>query len=1266
MATKPGFLMTGWRAAIISSSLAVIALSVWCLAQGITTVFMHLYYIPLILIAYHYRKRGLILCALLCLLYLTLVIIFDPDNPATIEGAFIRVLVFIAISVLVAYLAENLVTVRDRLVSVADIQQGIVQNANVWLMVLDKAGRILEWNRAAEEISGYAAIDVVGKNTLWKRLYPKAEYRKEITGKIAWIISQHKYLENLTTTITAKDGMEKIILWNTRELPGTPGESPRYIAIGIDITERTSAEKAVRASEAKILLLLNSAAEAIYGLDMQGNCTFCNNACLRVLGYHRQEELLGKNMHRQIHAKHADGSTFPVEECRIFQAFQNGEGTHADDEVLWRADGTSFPAEYWSYPQRYEGNVVGAVVTFMDITDRKRMEGALRTSEAKYRSLFENMLEGMAYCLMIYDDQGSPVDWVYLTVNRSFERLTGLVGVEGKRVLDVIPDIRTLTPEIFDTYGRVAKTGNPETFEIDFKPLNIWMRISAFCPEKGYFVAVFEDITERRASEDRIQALLRAQEAQVRIINTSPAVAFLWRAEENWPVEMLSENITQFGYTRDDFISGKILYSAIIHPDDIGRVGSEVEYNSSHHIDEFTQEYRIYGKDRTRYWVSDYTHIRRDTSGKITHYEGIVLDITSQKQAEENLRESEQRKAAMIAAMPDLLFILSRDGTYLDVQAADTGLLAIPVDQIIGRTIFDPDFDTTAAQVIHQAILAAIETGTLQQVEYKLVVPVGVAWFEARLVRLSDDKVLGVVRDITRIRAAEGALRESRQLFSDIISFLPDPTYVIDREGKVIAWNRALEELSGIPAGAMLGKGDFEYSIWQYGKRRPALINLVQDPDQDAARMNYLKIRREGTSVVAETQVTLQSGRRVVLSLVASPLYDGKGTITGAIESMRDITQIKETEAELARLNENLETIIHERTRSLQEEVAQRMRAENDVQAALDYTRSVIEANPDLMSVLDLEGKILDVNTVGETLTGIPTDQLIGTPYFRYLEDDGTLYTAFSRHLETGWTENVIRIRRTDGHLTPLSVHATMIKGTGTTPDRIIVSGHDITRQKSDEAAIQASLDEKVLLLREIHHRVKNNLQIIISLTNLQMRTIENPEMKQILAETRNRVRAMSLVHERLYMSENLSSIDLADYTKFLASQLFSFYGVDHLRVALQMDIEKILLDIDTAIPLGLILNELISNVLKHAFPHGGKGTLSISGHVERDMLTLTVKDDGVGMPETYNWKESDSLGLRLINSLVDQVGGTIERGTGEGTMFIITFHRKTTRGNTP
>jgi PAS domain S-box-containing protein len=153
---------------------------------------------------------------------------------------------------------------------------------------------------------------------------------------------------------------------------------------------RKRMEAALQDSEERVRLLLDSTAEAIYGIDLKGNCTFANRASQRMLGYEKAEQLLGQNMHDLLHHTRVDGSPYPVAECHIFRAFRKGEGTHVDDEVLWRADGTSFPAEYWSYPVRRKGEVVGAVVTFLDISERKHAEDVLRTSEERFRIAAEN------------------------------------------------------------------------------------------------------------------------------------------------------------------------------------------------------------------------------------------------------------------------------------------------------------------------------------------------------------------------------------------------------------------------------------------------------------------------------------------------------------------------------------------------------------------------------------------------------------------------------------------------------------------------------------------------------------------------------------------------------------------------------------------------------------------------------------------------------------------------------------------------------------
>ena len=154
---------------------------------------------------------------------------------------------------------------------------------------------------------------------------------------------------------------------------------------------RTPAKAWIEAEE--LARILDSTAEAIFGLDMQGNCTFCNSACLRFLGYQDPVELIGKKMHTLMHHSRPDGTPYPSEECRIYLAFRRGEGSHVDDEVVWRADGTSFPVEYWSYPIHRDNHLMGAVVTFVDITERRGAQHALQQSEEMFRQLAENIRE---------------------------------------------------------------------------------------------------------------------------------------------------------------------------------------------------------------------------------------------------------------------------------------------------------------------------------------------------------------------------------------------------------------------------------------------------------------------------------------------------------------------------------------------------------------------------------------------------------------------------------------------------------------------------------------------------------------------------------------------------------------------------------------------------------------------------------------------------------------------------------------------------------
>jgi two-component sensor histidine kinase len=215
----------------------------------------------------------------------------------------------------------------------------------------------------------------------------------------------------------------------------------------------------------------------------------------------------------------------------------------------------------------------------------------------------------------------------------------------------------------------------------------------------------------------------------------------------------------------------------------------------------------------------------------------------------------------------------------------------------------------------------------------------------------------------------------------------------------------------------------------------------------------------------------------------------------------------------------------------------------------------------------------------------------------------------------------------------------------------------DITNRQQAEEQIRASLQEKEVLLKEIHHRVKNNLQIISSLLNLQSQYITAPQAHQMLIDSQNRVKSMALIHEILFRSRDLTKIDFEEYIKTISVQIFRSYGAYSRKIGLEVHVRDIILDVDTAIPCGLIVTELVSNSLKHAFIDGREGTIYVKlSSDSTGKLTLLVRDNGIGMPSHVNLQHPDSLGLKLVGALVNQLAGKVEMDHSVGTTFMITF----------
>jgi PAS domain S-box-containing protein len=348
---------------------------------------------------------------------------------------------------------------------------------------------------------------------------------------------------------------------------------------------------------------------------------------------------------------------------------------------------------------------------------------------------------------------------------------------------------------------------------------------------------------------------------------------------------------------------------------------------------------------------------------------------------------------------------------------------------------------------------------------------------------------------------------------------------------------------------------------------------------------------------------------------------------------------------------------------------------------AEEKTRVIVESAFDAIVTIDSKGVITTWNPQAEQVFGWKTEEAIGRDVAELIIP-GEFREAHKRGMEDFLLTGKGRILNQqmeiyalnrDGETLPVELtvsHAKTDEG-----DIFIAVIRDITERKEAEEQIRASLHEKEVLLREIHHRVKNNMQVISSLLRLQAGKIKSPDDIELLNESQNRIKSMALVHEKLYKSRDLARIDFNEYIRDLVRGLYRAYGVNTEKVKLRIDVSDIWLGVDAAIPCGLIINELISNALKYAFPGRREGEINVSLKRIEDfesriadlentgnrkaplILELTVRDNGVGMPDNVNVSNTESLGLRLVNTLVEnQLKGSIELNRDGGTGFRIRF----------
>jgi PAS domain S-box-containing protein len=635
------------------------------------------------------------------------------------------------------------------------------------------------------------------------------------------------------------------------------------------------------------------------------------------------------------------------------------------------------------------------------------------------------------------------------------------------------------------------------------------------------------------------------------------------------------------------------------------------------------------------------------------------IDNTEHKKTETAVRENERKIRAIFDQTFQFIGILTPDGILTEANRSALKFSGIDESAAIGKPFWETPWWTHSPELqeqLRQAIASAAKgefirfeathpatDGTLHYVDFSLkpvmddqgnviyLIPEGRditdrKQIEDELHRKNEDlyaayEQLTATEEELRQNYNELARKEQELIESEHkIRAVFDQTFqfigLLSTDGFLLDTNRSAMNSGAPDVTQLLNRPFWEMPWWSHS---PELQERIHSAVRSAAL---------GTFVRFEALRIADSGTSLYFDVSIKPVKDEKGTIIFLIAESRDITDLKMT------------------TQALLE-------SENMYRAIFGNTGTA-------MALIEENTVISLINAEFEKMSGYTKEEVEGRKtwtQFVVREDLERMLTQHRlRRQQTGkaLAHYEFRLVTKSGDMRNIFLSIDIIPGT----KKSVASLMDVTENRKMTEELSGSLAEKEVLLREIHHRVKNNLQIIISLLNLQSRHISDKKVLAAIQESQNRVRAMALVHEKIYQSEHISEIDITEYISFLAKYLFDFYGTDKRSIKLVLEGECIKVGINTAVPLGLIINELISNSLKHAFPGGCAGKIMIFTEKNDDGIVIRVKDNGVGIPEHVDPCNTESLGLMLIQSLSEQLGATISLDRKCGTSYTITIPR--------
>ena len=600
-----------------------------------------------------------------------------------------------------------------------------------------------------------------------------------------------------------------------------------------------------------------------------------------------------------------------------------------------------------------------------------------------------------------------------------------------------------------------------------------------------------------------------------------------------------------------------------------------------------------------------------------------LRDLTEVRKSEEALRKSEATVRALLESASQGVIAINPDGDIMLVNAKTEELFGYTREELLGEKIEKLlPARLKGGHIKHRSgyftqprerpMGLGIDLSARRKDGSEFPVEISLSFVKGQ----EGTMAISFVTDITERKMAEEVLKLSQARFAGIVRISEDAIISIGENQAITMFNDGAEKIFGYSAEEVLGN---------------SLEMLIP--------ARFLRNHHKHVESFARSADALR------------PMNE-----RGAIFGMRKDGSEFPAEASISKFEVGSEKVLTVRLRDLTEH----RKAEEALRKSEATVRALLESASQGVVAINARGLIMLVNAKTEQLFGYLRAELLDHPIEKLLPErlsakhighrSGYFQQPRERPMGLGMD---LSARRKDGTEFPVEISLSYVAAED---GNIAISFiTDITERKAAEQQIRASLEEKEILLKEIHHRVKNNLQVVSSLLSLQSGYTRDEPVRDLFLESQNRVKSMALIHEKLYQSGDMANIDFADYIETLSRSLFQSYTSNQGTVTLETSID-VSLGIDHAIPCGLIVNELLSNSLKHAFPDGRHGVIRLNFHTIDDQFILIFSDDGVGMPENIDFKNTGTLGLQLVTTLTEQLTGDIIHRAAPGTEFEIRF----------